>query len=48
MIVYEVYRFDGSDYHRLKVFMSFEEARDYLFQQKETMSFSYGMRQITL
>lgn len=48
MIVYEVYQFDGSNCHRLKLFMSFEEARDYLFNQKDSISFSYGMRQIVV
>jgi len=48
MEVFEVYCFDCEVKRPLKRFTSFEEAKKFLFQQNQTMSFSYGIRRIVL
>lgn len=48
MEVFEVYCFDCEVRRPLKRFTSFEEAKKFLFQQKDSMSFSYGIRRIVL
>ena len=49
MEVFEVYCFDCEVKRPLKRFTSFEEAKKkFLFQQKQTRSFSYGIRRIVL